>query len=424
MLRRLAALVPALVLLALPAVAPAANPWLEQRVLVQAHQGGEDEFPSNTMYALERAVAAGADMLELDIGSTKDGRIVVLHDNSVDRTTNGTGSIGDLTLAQVQRLDAAYWFVPGRNAVHGLPASSYPLRGVRTGDRRPPRGFKPSDFRIPTLDEVLRAFPRTPINIEIKGRGSDQALFDRNADLLAALLGQTRRRDLIVVSFNQAAIDRFHAQVPAIPLAPGLTGMAGFILGGASPGEGVVAMQVPITFDFGGSLLEITTPDFVARAHEAGYAVHTWLSNDTEDEATYRSLLAMCVDGIMAAKPLELLRLLRREGIAQPGGRGEDPCTSGVARRASAAGGAVALRLLRRGLSPEARAGKVVLRRRGRVLARGRYALAHGAASADATVRLTRTGRAALRRAAAVRATAVTTERGARVRTPVVVRRG
>src|SRR5690606_24522138 len=96
--------------------------------------------------------------------------LVVMHDNRVDRTTNGTGSLNELTLDEVRRLDGAYWFVPGRNAVHGLDPSSYPFRGVRTGDRPPPDGFSAEDFRVPTLEEVLRAFPDVPVNIEIKGR--------------------------------------------------------------------------------------------------------------------------------------------------------------------------------------------------------------------------------------------------------------
>jgi glycerophosphoryl diester phosphodiesterase len=221
------------VLLVLAAAAPAAaqNPWLGDPVLNMAHQGGEDELPSNTMYAFRKAVAAGADMLELDVQATQDGRLVVMHDWTVDRTTDGTGYVGDLALAQVRQLDAAHDFVPGRNAVEGLPAGRYPLRGVRTGDRRPPRGFKRADFRVPTLAEVMRRFPRTPINIEIKGRDDDEAQFLRNAELLAAMLDGTRRRDLIVVSFNQRAVDRFHELVPEV------------VLGGPSPGPGVVALD-------------------------------------------------------------------------------------------------------------------------------------------------------------------------------------
>ena len=86
-----------LFVLTLALVAPAAadaadNPWLEQRVLNIAHQGGEDEFPSNTLYAFKRSVKAGADMLELDVGVTKDGKVVVSHDTTLDRTTSGRGT--------------------------------------------------------------------------------------------------------------------------------------------------------------------------------------------------------------------------------------------------------------------------------------------------------------------------------------------
>jgi glycerophosphoryl diester phosphodiesterase len=432
--RSLAVGVAAAGVLAAPAASAAAdaNPWLDRRVLNMAHQGGEDELPSNTMYALRTSVRRGADMLELDVGVTKDARLVVLHDNTVDRTTNGSGSINDLTLRQIQRLDAAYWFVPGRNAVRGLPAARYPLRGVRTGRRRPPPGFRPADFRIPSLDEVLRAFPRTPVNVEIKGRSGNDELFLRGAELLAALLRRSGRTDVIVVSFNQAAVDRFHALAPRVPVAPGITGVASFVLGGGSPGPGVVALQVPITFTTGGTRLTITTPDLVRRAHDAGLAVHVWLSNDVEDERTYRRLLAMCADAIMAARPLALERLLARERIARPGARGEDPCTSAAASPILAPDGRTARVVVRRrGLSGERRAGSVTLRatRRtarglpaGLTLGRARFALASGASSVEVPLRLTARARAALRRGA-VRAAATTTDRhGAPLRRPVVLR--
>src|SRR5215216_7434714 len=102
------------VALLLPASAPAAdNPWLAERVLNIAHQGGEDEFPSNTLYAFKSAVKAGADMLELDVGVTKDGKVVVSHDTTLNRTTNGKGTIASHTLRRIRRLDAAYWFAGG-----------------------------------------------------------------------------------------------------------------------------------------------------------------------------------------------------------------------------------------------------------------------------------------------------------------------
>ena len=96
------------------------NPWLERNFLHIAHQGGEDEFPSNTLYAFRKAVRAGADMLELDIGVTKDGKVIVMHDTTVDGKTNGHGTVSSKTLKQMKRLDAAYWFAPALVIMHDM----------------------------------------------------------------------------------------------------------------------------------------------------------------------------------------------------------------------------------------------------------------------------------------------------------------
>jgi glycerophosphoryl diester phosphodiesterase len=417
---RRAVVLGALLALVGAAPAPAANRWLSDKVLNMAHQGGEDELPSNTMYAFRKAVRLGADTLELDVSATKDGQLVVMHDWQVDRTTNGTGYLTDLTVAQVRALDAAYDFVPGRNAVSGLPASRYPFRGVRTGAKKPPKGFTRNDFRVPTLAEVLEAFPHTPINIEIKGRDDDPAQFAHNADLLAAMLEGTKRRDLIVVSFNQAAVDRFHAQVPQVGVAPGIDGIAGFLLGGVSPGAGVVALQIPITFQTGGQTLQVTTPENVLKAHRAGYAVHVWLSNDEENRRIYRRLLSMCVDGIMAAKPKLLERTLRREGVVRPGGRGTDPC-SVRARRATLKHRSVAVALVRRGRGPQAYTGRVRIRANGRLLGRERFSLAEKTDAGGVTVPLTKAGRKLLDRVGSVPAQVIVETRSARGK-PVVTR--
>lgn len=303
------------VLALVPAGASAQNPWLQRRVLNIAHQGGEDEFPSNTLYAFKRSIRAGADMLELDVGVTRDGQVVVMHDTTLNRTTNGRGTIASHTLKQVRKLDGAYWFAPGHADAyrHGLKRSAYRFRGVATGKRPPPHGFKRKDFRVPTLREVLRAFPHTPINVEIKGRTKQEetAEYLRNADALAKLLRGVHRRDIIVVSFRQQAVDRFHALVPDMPLAPGIDGAAAWLLGGGSPGAGVVAFQLPITYESGGQTLQVTTAENVARAHRDGYAWHTWLSDDGESVATWRQLIDECVDGVMTARPVAFERTLR-----------------------------------------------------------------------------------------------------------------
>jgi glycerophosphoryl diester phosphodiesterase len=315
----LSALIAALVL---PAAASAAdNPWLGKRVLNIAHQGGEDEFPSNTLYAFKRSVKAGADMLELDVGVTSDGKVVVSHDTTLDRTTNGRGTIESHTLQQVRRLDGAYWFAKGGDDAysHDRKRSAYKLRGIATGKRKPPKGYTRADFRVPTLQEVMKAFPRTPINIEIKGRTKAEAdaEYVRNAEVLAALLGKSARRDLIVVSFKQQAVDRFHELAPAIDVAPGIDGAAAYLLANGSPGDGVVAFQLPITYRLGEQTLSVTNAANVARAHGDGYAWHTWLSDDGESPATWRKLIDWCVDGVMTARPVALEKVLRRHPAAE-----------------------------------------------------------------------------------------------------------
>ena len=294
------------------------NRWIQDRAPLNiAHQGGEDEFPSNTMYAFRKAIEGGADMLELDVGVTRDGKVVVLHDTTVDRTTNGRGTVASKTLRQIKRLDAAYWFAPRarEHYSHDLPRRAYRFRGVATGRTEPPRGFRAAHFRAPTLSQVLKAFPRTPINVEVKGRTPDEATeeYVRNAEVLARLLRRTTRRDLIVASFQQPAVDRFHELLPRIDLAPGISGAANWLLAGGSPGPGVAAFQVPITFEQAGSRIQVTTPENVARAHSEGYAWQNWFSGDDRDApAAWRRLIDMCVDGIMTSRSRALERVLRR----------------------------------------------------------------------------------------------------------------
>jgi glycerophosphoryl diester phosphodiesterase len=319
-MRRLMILLAVAALIGLDAApAPAAgtpNPWLKRRVLNIAHQGGEDEFPSNTLYAFRKALGAGADMLELDVGVTKDDQVVVMHDTSVDRTTNGTGLISEMTLREIQRLDAGYWFSAdsGDHYSHDQDPNAYRFRGLATGEHRPPKGFKPADFRVPTLRSVLRAFPDTPINIEIKGRTKEEetAEYVYNAEVLARDLARTKRNDLIVVSFQQPAVDRFHELAPRVGVAPGVTGVAGWVLDGTAPPSGTVAFQLPVTFQFGQTTFDVTTAENVKRAHGEGYAVHTWFSGDDVDGTeTWPTLVDGCVDGIMTSHPVELERTLK-----------------------------------------------------------------------------------------------------------------
>jgi glycerophosphoryl diester phosphodiesterase len=376
------------ILLVFPATAATGNPWLDERTFINmAHQGGEDEFPSNTMYAFHQAIDAGADSLELDVNRTADEQLVVMHDWTVDRTTNGTGYTSDLTLAQIQALDGAYNFIPGRNAVPDQPESEYPFRGVRTGAKPPPDGFTAEDFRVPTLGEVMAEFPNTPINIEIKGQEDEESEFLRNAELLANFLSGSDRRDLIVASFNQAAVNRFHELAPEFDIAPGLTGLVGYFLNGQPMpnADAVVAIQVPTAFGD----IDVVTPERVVQAHREGWAVHIWLSGNEENKRVYNDLIDHCIDGIMPARPTALEQVLQKRDVVRPDGEGTDPCSAAAKRGTLTGDGDARILLRRRGLEPVAYRGRVQLRtRKGKPLGKEPFRMKKGKEKATVTVDL------------------------------------
>ncbi|HYI45010.1 MAG TPA: glycerophosphodiester phosphodiesterase [Actinomycetota bacterium] len=286
-----------------PAQTLAANPWLERRILNISHQGGEIEAPSNTLYALKTSVAKGADVLEIDVHATADREIVVIHDATVDRTTNGTGRVDSMTLAQIKELDAAHWFVPGCGTCHDEPDSAYTLRGFATEARRwkgPKRErFVANDFKIPTLREVLETFPDELINIEIKATAPDTEPYEEELAALLAEFGRTD--DTIVVAFNDAAVERFKLAAPDVHTATGTGQAALFWASSQGPLPGApnprhMALQVPIELEG----VTVVTPEFVERAHANGLAVHVWTINDREE---MEWLIEIGVDGIMTDRP-------------------------------------------------------------------------------------------------------------------------
>ena len=293
------------------------NPWLERRVLNIAHQGGEIEAPSNTLFAFKTALQKGAEVLELDVHATADRQLVVLHDSTVDRTTNGTGRVDEKTLAQMKQLDAAHWFVPDCGTCHDRADPAYEYRGYATGERPLPEelqeaGFEPNDFRIPTLREVLGTFRGILINIEIKSTDPDTEGYE---ELLADLLAEfNRTTNTIVVSFLDNAIERFKLHAPDVhtATATGETGAFWASTQGPLPGSPnprYQALQVPITFNG----IPVVNADFVRDAHANGLAVHVWTIND---RPTMEWLVSIGVDGIMTDRPTLLEEVLNTSGAA------------------------------------------------------------------------------------------------------------
>ena len=313
--RWLAALVGAAFAASLPVTAGAQvaeeNPWLERRILNISHQGGEIEAPSNTLYALKTSVTKGADVLEIDVHATSDRELVVIHDATVDRTTNGTGAVDEMTLEDIQKLDAAHWFVPDCGTCHGEPAGAYTLRGYATGERELPKkwrkkGFTQRDFTVPTLREVLEMFPNELINIEIKATAPDTMPYEQELAELLAEYGRTD--DTIVVSFLDHAVESFKVHAPDVDTATGTaqTGLFWATTQEALPGAPnprYQALQVPMEFNG----LTVMSEDFVADAHSNGMAVHVWTIND---RATMEQLIDWGVDGIMTDRPTLLEQVL------------------------------------------------------------------------------------------------------------------
>lgn len=273
------------------------NPWLERRILNWAHQGGAREGPSSTMFAMRQAVAAGAEALELDVHMSADGVLVVCHDATVDRTTDGHGAIAELTLAELKALDNAHWWVAGSVIDHDSPPAAYPHRGKAASE---------PEFRIATVEEVLVAFPDVFCNFDIKQTAPAVPPYEE--PLAHILRRYGRADDVIVASFVDEATERFRAVAPEIHTSLGTNATAAFYWavqrGESPPPTPHVALQVPRTF------ADVTVVDeqFVAAAHGAGLAVHVWTVDEPEEMAL---LVDLGVDGIMTDRPSVLAGVLR-----------------------------------------------------------------------------------------------------------------
>ena len=297
----------------------AQNPWRVYGAdpLNYAHRGGVIDFPENTLFAYSEVALAGADVLEMDVYQTRDNELVILHDLDVDRTTNGSGNVVDLTLAELRQLDAAYWFVPGAGTPHDRPAEDYVYRGIATGDKPPPPGYSASDFRIPTLEEALQRYPHELINVELKPDLDGRGNYEQQIAELLQRYG--RRDDLIAASFVDEAANNFKAVAPCVHTSIPLD--QGSLLVLASQGDGIippvpehVAFQVPPdTSQINpaqlppGFFLEVVTEDFIRDAHAADLAVQVWTINTCEDMLR---MIALGVDAIMTDRPLLLESLL------------------------------------------------------------------------------------------------------------------
>jgi glycerophosphoryl diester phosphodiesterase len=253
--------------------------------LTFAHRGGAGLWPENTLQAFRGAVELGCSHLETDLRMSRDGEIVLMHDATLERTTNGAGAVSSLTVAELKRLDAGYHFSPD--------GQTFPARG---------RGHV-----IPTLADVVTALPGVHLNVEIKERGRPdlpRALVDfiERHDLAKRIIVAAERHDLLE-DFRRSS----HARVAT---SASRRECLSFWLGSRLGVTGVMpiryqALQIPVMAGhFMGRSVPFLTPRLLRAAKRRGVAVHVWT---IDDPGEMHRLLDAGVDGLMSDYPDRLL---------------------------------------------------------------------------------------------------------------------
>jgi glycerophosphoryl diester phosphodiesterase len=266
-----------------------ARPARAPLVIAHADDTGDGLWPGNTMVFLEGAAGLGVDILEMDAHMTRDGALVLMHDDTVDRTTQGKGRIRDLTLAEIQALEVARgWTRDG---------TTYPYRD--------------QGLRVPALEEVFRRFPAYPMLVEIKQSSPSMA-----APLCGLIRAHGKQETVMVASFHDEAMAEFRATCPEIATSASPAEIRRFValetvgLAGASSPD-YLAFQMPMRHGD----IALVTPDSVAAAHDRGVHMHVWTINDP---GVMQELLGMDVDGILTDRPDILQAILGREPPLAP----------------------------------------------------------------------------------------------------------
>ena len=237
-----------------------------------AHRGGAALAPENTIPAFERAAALGVDAIECDVHVSKDGEVVVIHDPTLDRTTDAHGAVSARTARELGDIDAGYRFGE---------AQGHPYRGQGVG--------------VPRLEDVLRRFEAMPFVIEIKGDRPEWA--PPVLEVVRALAAEAR---VIVGGFSDAVLRQVRALAPDIVTSASRSEVraalrrATFRLAPRRPAFRL--FQVPVR----AGDRRVLTPAFLRVATRAGLPVHAWIVDDGDE---MRALLGHGVTGLISDRP-------------------------------------------------------------------------------------------------------------------------
>jgi glycerophosphoryl diester phosphodiesterase len=247
-------------------------------IRIIGHRGAAGVAPENTLPSFRHGVEVGSQAIELDVHAARDGELVVIHDPTVDRTTDGSGEVARMSLAELRGLDAGFRFSPDRGRSH-------PFRG--------------QGLVIPTLEEALEVIGDLPVIAEVKSAGAGHAL----AEWLPA---RPERERIIVGGFEREEV------APAAARARWRCAyqqdLMGFVLLGKLgisrplPPD-LTAAMVPVRR----GMIRIVTRGFVRRAHDQGKGVFVWTVNRPDE---MRRLFDLGVDGLLSDYPAIVRRVV------------------------------------------------------------------------------------------------------------------
>ncbi|MGI6467063.1 MAG: glycerophosphodiester phosphodiesterase [Sphaerochaetaceae bacterium] len=259
-------------------------PFLNPMPRVVAHRGDSHNFPENTIEAFGSAVEMKVDVIETDVHLSKDGHIVIWHDETLDRNTDGSGRIEDFTLKELKKLDAGYTFSPDGG-------KTFP--------------FRKKGVKLATLDEALNAFPNQRFNVDLKSKEKEiVGVFEK------VVVKNNSIDKVLCASFHLKNLNMMRKLNPNILTSLTTIEVVSYLLKqklSLLPKKEKLlrplVFQVPVR-QWG---IEVITKKFVDDLHKIGSVIQVWTIND---EKEMRRLFELGVDSVMTDDPATLIEVV------------------------------------------------------------------------------------------------------------------
>ena len=266
------------------------HPFIHQKPTIEniAHRGGMGLSPENTIISFNKAIEVGADILEMDIHSTSDSVLVLLHDHKVNRTTDGNGYVWEFNLKALKQLNAGYYWTNDDSV-------TFPFRELK--------------IEIPTLEEVFTTFPNFRLNIEIK---QDEPYIIYK--LCNMIYKYEIKNNVLIGSFIDEVLDEFREECPGIATSSGFNETKLFyglnylyIDFLYSPSLDV--FEIPEYF----KNIHVLNEKFIKGAHKKNIPIYAWTVNEIDD---MNRLIKSGIDGIITDYPDKLSEILQKNNIS------------------------------------------------------------------------------------------------------------